>query len=138
MNNIDSTNMQKKVKHQSVFTMNKTNMRFSGWSSEGLKRRDKIAKLVKSDSQLNQRVEYQFKDFMIRKMNGDQTNASKLVPVKALSDIHSKLGKEYVPYNKFMLKTLKKVNTKETDIKNIYPDSIASNTGKIMSKALTK
>ena len=64
-------------------------------------------------------------------MYGDQTNAPKIVPVKVLSDIHSKLGETYVPYNEFsMLKILSKNNTKQTDVKNIYPDSIASNTDK--------
>ena len=43
MNNINSTNMQKKVKRQSVFTMSKTNKKFGGRSSEGMKRYDKIA-----------------------------------------------------------------------------------------------
>ena len=135
MNNINSTNMQKKVKHQSVFTMNKTNKRFGGWSSEGMKRYDEIAEVVKSDREHNQQVEYQFKDFMMTKMYGDQTNAPIIVPVKVLSDIHSKLGETYVPYNEFsMLKILSKNNTMQTDVKNIYPDSIASNTDKCVIK----
>ena len=54
INNIDSTNAQKKDKHQSVFTMNKTNKRFDGWSSQGMKRYDEIAKIIKADVVLNQ------------------------------------------------------------------------------------
>ena len=64
----------------------------------------------------------------MRKIGKAQTNIPKLVLIKVLSDIHRKLGNEYVPYNKFLSKTLTKVNTKQTDIKNIYPDSIVSNT----------
>ena len=48
-NNINSTNVQKKVNHQSEFTMNKTNKRFGGWSSEGMKQYDKITQVDKSD-----------------------------------------------------------------------------------------
>ena len=73
--------MQKKVKHQSEFTMNKTNKRFVGWSSKGMKLNDKIAEVIKSDREHNQQVEYQFKDFMMRKMYGDQNNAPKIVLV---------------------------------------------------------
>ena len=113
--------------------MNKTNKRFGGLSSEGMKRYDKIAKVAKSNREHNQQVEYQFKDFMMRKMYGDQTNAPKLVAVKVFSDIHSKLGKEYVPYNEYMLKILPKVNTKQRD-KNIYSDSKVSNTDKCVIK----
>ena len=68
---------------------------------------------------------------MMRKMYGDQTNAPKFVPVKVLSDLHSKLGYEYVPYNEFNIsKTQRKVNIKHTDIKKIYPDCMVSNTDK--------
>ena len=72
--------------------MNKTNKRFGGWSSEGMKRYDKIAEVVKSDREHNQQVEHQYKDFMMRIMYEDQTNAPKIVPVKVLQEIHSKLG----------------------------------------------
>ena len=123
MNNINSTNMQKRVKHQSEFTMNKTNKRFGGWSSEGMKRYDEIAGLVQSDREHNQQVEHQFKDHMMRKMYGDKPNVPKLVPDEILSDIHDKLGEKYVPYNEFSMST-----TKQTDVKNIYPDSIVSST----------
>ena len=58
--------MQKKVKLQSLFTKNKTNKRFGGWSSEGMKQYDEISKVAKSNGELNQQVEYQFKDFMMR------------------------------------------------------------------------
>ena len=68
-------------------------------------------------------------------MYGDQTNAPKIVPVKVLSNIHCKLGKEYVPYHELsMSKILPRVNTKQIDVKNIYPDSIASNTDKCVIK----
>ena len=75
--------------------------RFGGWSSEGMKQYDKIDQVVKSDIELNQQVEDQFIDFMIRKMYGDQTNVPKFFPLQLLSDIHSSLGNEYVPYNEF-------------------------------------
>ena len=48
--------MQKKVKHQSILAINKTNKRFGGWSSKGMKRYDEIAEVVKSDRELNQQV----------------------------------------------------------------------------------
>ena len=51
-----------------------------------------------------------------------------------MSDIHSKLGNDYIPYNEFMSKTLTKVNAKRTNVKNIYPDSIVSNTDKCVIK----
>lgn len=109
--------------------MNKTNKRFGGWSSEGMKRYDEIAKIVKSDREHNEHVERQFKDYMMGKIYGDNTKAPKLVPVKEFSDIHDKLGKKYVPYNEFgMSKTLTKVNTKQTDVKNRYPDCVVSST----------
>ena len=104
--------MQKKVKYQSEFTMNKTNKRFGGWSSEGMKRYDEIAGLVKSDREHNQQVEHQFKDYMMSKMYGDKTNAPKLVPDEILSDVHDKLDEKYVPYNEFSMST-----RKETDVK---------------------
>ena len=123
--------MQKKVKHQSEFAMNKTNKRFGSCSSEGMKRYDKIAEVVNSDREHNQQVEYQFKFFLIRKMYEHQTNAAKLVPVKVLSDVYSNLGKEHVLYHEFsMSKILTRNNTKQTEVKNIYPDSIVSNTNK--------
>ena len=61
---------------------------------------------------------------MIRKMYWDQANTPKLFQIKVLLDIHSKLGKEYVPYNEFMSKTLTKVNIKQTIIKIICSDYI--------------
>ena len=49
--------------------------------------------------------------------------------VKVLSDIYSNLGETYVPYNMFSKsKTFTKINTKQIDVKNIYKDSIVSNT----------
>ena len=48
-------------------------------------------------------------------MYGDQNNTPKIVPVKVLSNIHSKLGEKHVKYNEY---------TKQADVKNIYPDSI--------------
>ena len=68
INIINYMNMQKKVKHQSVLTMNKTNKRFGGWPSEDMKQYDKIAKPVEFDRELNQQAEHQFKDFLMRKM----------------------------------------------------------------------
>ena len=110
--------------------MNKINKRFGGWSSEDMKQYDEIAKVVKSDRELNQQVEDQFKDFMMRKMYGDQTNAPKITPLKVLSVIHGGLGNEYVPYNEFMPQILTRIDTKRTNVKNIYPDSIICNTDK--------
>ena len=54
-----------------------TNKRFGGWSNEGMKPYDENALLVKSDGEPNQQVGHQFKDFMMRKMNGDQINVPK-------------------------------------------------------------
>ena len=48
-----------------------------------------------------------------------------------MSDIHSKLGDKHVPFNEFrMSKILTKIYTKQTDIKNIYPDSKVSKADK--------
>ena len=58
INNMDSTNIEKKLKQQSVHTMNKTNKRFGGWSSEGMKRYDEIAKVIKSDREFILQVEH--------------------------------------------------------------------------------
>ena len=63
-------------------------------------------------------------------MYGDKPYAPNLVLVKVLSDIHSSLGNMYDAYNEFMSKTLPKVNTKQKDVNNIYPDCIISNTDK--------
>ena len=52
----------------------------------------------------------------------------KLFRIKVLSDIHNSLGKEYVPYIKFISRALTKVNTKLTDVKNIHLDYKVSNT----------
>ena len=41
--------MQKKGKHQSVFTMNETNKRVGGWSSESMKRYNEVARVIKYD-----------------------------------------------------------------------------------------
>ena len=72
---------------------------------------------------------------MMRKMYKDQTNAPKIVPVEVLSDMHSKLGDNNVPYNKFsMSKIPTKNNTQQTDV-IIFPDSIASNTDDIKNTA---
>ena len=49
---------------------------------------------------------------------------------KVLSDIHSSLGYKNVPYNKFMPEVLTIIEAKWTYIKNVYPDSIVSNTDK--------
>ena len=37
------------------------------------------------------------------------------------------LGNDYVPHNKFMPEALTRIDTKQTDVKNIFPDSIVSN-----------
>ena len=52
---------------------------------------------------------------MMRKVYKDWTNIPQIIPVQVMSDIHSYLGKEYVPYNNFMpeaTKVLTRVNTK--------------------------
>ena len=108
--------------------MNKTNKRFGGWPNEGMKRYDEIAKVVKSDRKLNHPVEHQFKDFMMRKIYGHQTNVPQIIPIQVLSNRYSSLGNEYLPYNKF--ETLTRIDTKQTNVKNIYSDSIVSNTDK--------
>ena len=59
--------IQPNVKNLSIYTTNKTNKRFGGWSSAGMKRYDEIAKLVKSDRTFNHQVESLFKDLMITK-----------------------------------------------------------------------
>ena len=63
-------------------------------------------------------------------MYGDQTNFPKIIPVQVLSDIYSSLGNKYIPYNKFMPEALTRIDTQQTDDKNIYPDSVVSNTDK--------
>ena len=60
--------MQKKVKLQLLYTIKKTNTRFGGWSSEGIKHYDEIAKAIKSDREFNQQVEHQIRDVMMRKL----------------------------------------------------------------------
>ena len=52
----------------------------------------------------------------------------KLFLFHSLSDIHSSLGNEYVPYNKFIPQALTRIDTKLTNDKNTYPDSIVSYT----------
>ena len=47
------------------------------------------------------------------KMYWDQTNIPQVVSDQILSDIYGKLGNEYVPYNKFMSKTLTKIIKRE-------------------------
>ena len=63
-----NSNKELKTKKQSDYTLNKTNRRFGGWSSEGMKRYDEIAKLVKSDRELNQQAELFFKHLMMEKL----------------------------------------------------------------------
>ena len=52
--------------------MNKTNKRFGGWSSGGVKQYDKIVVVFKSDRELNQQKEHQFKNFTMTQLYGDQ------------------------------------------------------------------
>ena len=66
----------------------------------------------------------------MKKMYGDQTNMPNLVSVKVLLDVYSSLGNEYVPYKEFISKILPKVDIKQTDIKNIYPNYVLYNTDK--------
>ena len=75
---------------------------------------DEIAEVVKSDRDHNQQLEYQFKDFMMRKMYREKTNAPKLVLVEVLSDIHSKLVKEFVQYNEFSMSKTLTIQSKQT------------------------
>ena len=64
--------------------MDKTNKRFGVWSSEGMKKYDEIIKFVESDRELNQQVEHQLMNFMMRK---NQTYVPKLFWFK-YSQIH--------------------------------------------------
>ena len=45
---------------------------FGGWTSDGMKRYDKIASLIKSDQNMNKKVEIGYKDFMYQKIYGDK------------------------------------------------------------------
>ena len=124
--------IQPNVKNLSTYTTNKTNKRFGGWSSVGMKRYDDIAKLVKSDRTFNHQVESKFKNLMF-------TNTYKnemphiAQPVQVLSDIHSSLGNEYVPYNEFMIESTQAFGTKHmisntntNDKHSITPDKYIS------------
>ena len=106
-----NSNKEQKSKKQSNYTLNKTNQRFGGWSSEGMKRYDEIAKLVKSDRELNQQAELFFKDLMMEKNYGDKVNTPQITPVQVLSDIHQSLGDKYVPYNEFMFENTNDLKT---------------------------
>ena len=44
-----------KIKHQ--FTVKKTNKRLSGWTRDGMKRHDEITGFVKSDQNMNKKID---------------------------------------------------------------------------------
>ena len=100
------------MKTLSTYTTNKTNKQFGCWSSAGMKRYNDIANLVKSDRTFNHQVESLFKDLMFTKIYGDNSEISHIGPVQVLSDIHSSLGNEYVPYNEFMIESIQAFGTK--------------------------
>ena len=77
-----------------------------------MKRYDEIAKMVRSDREFNHQVEFLFKDHMMKKMYGDKNEMPHITPVQVLSDIHSSLGNEYVPYNEFMHEPTQALSTK--------------------------
>ena len=96
--NSSDTNKEK-IKYQ--YAVKKTNKRFGGWTSDGMKRYDEIASVVKKDRNLNQKIENDYKDFMYEKMYGNKEEKQNAVPDVILSDIQDKLGEEYEPYNDF-------------------------------------
>ena len=82
--------------------LSKKNKRFGGWTSDGMKRYDEIANLVKSDRNINKKVEIQYKDFMYQKMYVDkEKNQQTATPDVILRDVLEKLGETYVPCNNF-------------------------------------
>ena len=99
---LDNSSDTKKEKIKYQYAVKKTNKRFGGWTSDGMKRYDEIASIVKSDRNMNKNVEIEYKNFMYQKMYGDKEEKQKTVPdVISSSDIQDKLGEEYVPYNDF-------------------------------------
>ena len=96
--NSSDTNKEK-IKYQ--YAVKKTNKRFGGWTSDGMKRYDEIASVVKKDRNLNQKIENDYKDFMYEKMYGNKEEKQNAVPDVILSEIQDKLGEEYEPYNDF-------------------------------------
>ena len=66
-----------------------------------MKRYDDIAGLVKSDQDMNKKVEIEYKDFMYQKMYGDKEEKQNATPDLISSDVHVKVGKTHVPYNDF-------------------------------------
>ena len=96
--NSSDTNKEK-IKYQ--YAVKKTNKRFGGWTSDGMKRYDEIASNVKSDRNMNKNIEIEYKNYMYQKMYGDKEEKQKPVPDVILSDIQDKLGENYVPYNDF-------------------------------------
>ena len=135
----DNNNDTKKYKIKYQYAVKKTNKRFGGWTSDGMKRYDEIANLVKSDRNMNKKVEIEYKDFMFQKMYGDKEEKQQTAaPDVILSDVHEKLGETYVPYNDFGSPYI--TNEKEftststnnermhiTPEKNIVSDTILSN-----------
>ena len=67
-NNSDSK--KDRIKYQ--YAVKETNKRFGGWTSDGMKRYEEITDLIKSDQNINKKVEIEHKDFMYRKMYVDK------------------------------------------------------------------
>lgn len=95
----NSDTKKEKIKYQ--YAVKKTNKRFGGWTSDGMKRYDEIASIVKKDRNMNKKIENDYKDFMYEKMYGAKEEKQNAVPDVILSDIQDKLGEEYEPYNDF-------------------------------------
>ena len=102
-NNLQEINSNKKQKIIYQYAIKKTNKRFGGWTSNGMKRYDEIANLVKNDRKMNNQVEIEFKDLMYQNTYGDKDETPEVIPIEIPSDIHEKLGNAYVPYNDFMM-----------------------------------
>ena len=48
---------------------------------------------------MNKKEEIEYKDFMYQKMYGNKVENQETVPDVILSNVHEKLGNNYVPYN---------------------------------------
>ena len=80
----------------------KTNKRFGSWKSDGKKRHDEIVNWVKSDQNMNKKIEIEYKNFMFQKIYCDKEEKQQTpTPGVFLSDVHEKLGETYVSYNDF-------------------------------------
>ena len=62
----------KKDKMKYQYAVEKTNQRFFGQTSDGMKRYIEIASLVKCDRNINKKAEIEYKDFRYQNLYGDK------------------------------------------------------------------